>query len=259
MRFYIFNVTLHILSFHTMTNKTIGIILHGIKYNDTSYIVDIFTESFGRSSYIIKGMRTRRGNVNLGSFHPLAIIEFEATGKSSAQLKRITEARLLYPLTSLPNNPFKTSIALFLGEFLYHSLKEEGTNLPLFSYLTHSIQWLDQCNDTNASNFHLVFLMRLSRFLGLYPNIEGFQKGDFFDLQNAEFTHIRPTHAHILLPEEAALISILMRMNYETMHLFAMNRRQRMRCLEIINQYYRLHIPNFPTLRSLEVLQALFD
>lgn len=242
-----------------MTEKTAGIILHGIKYNDNSYIVDVFTESFGRASYIIRGSHTRKGNINPASFHPLAIIEFESSGKNSAQLKRITESRLLHPLPSLACNPFKTAIALFLGEFLYHSLKEEGVNPPLFNYLTHSIQWLDQCSDTSASNFHLVFLMRLSRFLGLYPNIEGYQEGDYFDLLNAEFTHSTPSHTHVLSPEESASIKTLMRMKYETMHLFAFNRRQRVRCLEILNQFYRLHIPNFPTLRSLEVLQALFD
>lgn len=242
-----------------MTDKTTGIILHGIKYNDTSYIVDIFTESFGRSSYIIKGSRTRKGNVNLSSFHPLAIIEFEASGKSTAQLKRITESRTLHPLPSLSGNPLKASIALFLGEFLYHALREEGTNPPLYAYLMHSIQWLEQCNHAGISNFHLVFLMRLSRFLGLYPNIEGYRQGDSFDLLNAEFCRNHPLHTHVIPPEEAASINTLMRMRYETMHLFAFNRKQRMRCLEILNQFYSLHIPNFPTLRSLEVLQALFD
>ena len=29
--------------------------------------------------------------------------------------------------------------------------------------------------------------MRLSRFLGLYPNLEDYHAGDYFDLQNACF------------------------------------------------------------------------
>ena len=59
-------------------------------------------------------------------------------------------------------------------------------------------------------------------------------------------------------PEEASHIRTLMRMNYETMHLFAMNRMERNRCLDIINEYYRLHLPDFPELKSLPVLQELF-
>ena len=157
----------------------------------------------------------------------------------------------------MPYDPYKSAIALFLAEFLYRALKEEAENAPLFAYLVHSVLWLDAC-DTNFANFHLVFLMRLSRFLGLHPNVEGYAEGDCFDLLNACFVAESPRHGMYVGPQEASHISLLMRMNYETMHLFAMSRRERNRCLEIINEYYRLHLPDFPELKSLPVLQELF-
>ena len=51
--------------------------------------------------------------------------------------------------------------------------------------------------------------------------------------------------------------NLLMRMNYETMHLFTMSRLERNRCLVIMNDYYRLHLPDFPVLKSLDVLKEL--
>lgn len=36
-----------------------------------------------------------------------------------------------------------------------------------------------------------------------------------------------------------------------------MNRLERTRCLNIMNEYYRLHLPDFPVLKSLEVLKEL--
>ena len=51
----------------------------------------------------------------------------------------------------------------------------------------------------------------------------------------------------------------LLRMNYDTIHLFAMSRGERNRCLAIINDYYRLHLPDFPILKILDVLRELFD
>ena len=97
-------------------------------------------------------------------------------------------------------------------------------------------------------------------FLGLYPNLEDYHAGDYFDLQNACFTPLRPQlHSNYIAPEEAARLTQLMRMNYETMHLFTMNRLERTRCLNIVNEYYRLHLPDFPVLKSLEVLKELFD
>ena len=75
---------------------------------------------------------------------------------------------------------------------------------------------------------------------------------------NACFVSARPLHGAFLNPDEASRINLLMRMNYETMHLFAMSRLERNRCLVIMNDYYRLHLPDFPVLKSLDVLKELF-
>ena len=147
---------------------------------------------------------------------------------------------------------------MFLAEFRYRALREEAENGPLFAYLEHSIRWLDEC-DRSFSNFDLVFLMRFSLFLGLYPNTEDYREGCFFDMLNACFVSVRPLHGAFLKPEEASRINLLMRMNYETMHLFTMSRLERNRCLVIMNDYYRLHLPDFPVLKSLDVLKELFS
>lgn len=148
---------------------------------------------------------------------------------------------------------------MFLAEFLFRALKEEDPNVPLFAYLQHSILWLDECGERSFANFHLVFLMRLSRFLGLYPNVDDYLPGCYFDMLNACFTPLLPAGGTFLKPEEASRIRLLLRMNYDTMHLFQMNRMERNRCLMVINDYYRLHLPDFPILKSLDVLKELFD
>lgn len=50
-----------------------------------------------------------------------------------------------------------------------------------------------------------------------------------------------------------------MRMDYPTMHLFHMSHTDRNRLLEVALVYYRLHLPDFPDLRSLSVLQELYS
>ena len=241
----------------SMLRKSKGIVLHTVKYSDKSNIVHIYTEQGGRMSFLIPASRSRKSAVNGLLFQPLSLVEFEADIRPRSGLHPIREAKSWQPFQSLPYDPYKAAIALLLAEFLYRALKEEAENAPLFAYLVHSVLWLDAC-DTNFANFHLVFLMRLSRFLGLYPNVEGYAEGDCFDLLNACFVAESPRHGMYVGPQEASHISLLMRMNYETMHLFAMSRRERNRCLEIINEYYRLHLPDFPELKSLPVLQELF-
>ena len=247
------------LYYKVMYQKTIGIVLHTLKYNDTSNIVDIYTEQNGRVSFLLKIPRSRKSGVRSVLFQPLALVELEADIRPTSNLHRIREAKPLYPFRSLPYHPYKSSIAMFLAEFLYRALREEAPNEPLFAYLVHSIRWLDECENRSFSNFHLVFLMRLSRFFGLYPNVEGYTAGCYFDMLNACFTSRLPKSGAFLKPDEADRICLLLRMNYETMHLFVMSRTERSRCLVVINDYYRLHLPDFPILKSLDVLKELFD
>lgn len=241
-----------------MLQKSEGIVLHLIKYNDTSNIVDVYTSLYGRTTLLVPISKSRRSMFKSALFQPLALVTIEADFRANRILNRIKEAKLSYPFSSIPFDRSKTTIAFFLAEFMLHSLREEVENKPLFEYLKNSILWLDNCS-ANFSNFHLVFMMHLSWFLGFYPNLTGYKKGDYFDLQNSCYTSLPMTGQSFLKPDEAYRINTLMRMNYNNMHLFAMNRNQRNRCIEILLSYYRIHLPEFPELKSVEVLREVFD
>ena len=111
--------------------------------------------------------------------------------------------------------------------------------------------------------------MHLSRFLGFYPNLEDGGKGkeegeerkekSYFDLRSATFCNTPPLHRDFLMPQEASRIRLMMRMDYPTMHVYRLSRADRNRTLEIIELYYRLHLPQFPELRSLPILRELFQ
>jgi len=161
------------------------------------------------------------------------------------------------PFFSIPFHPHKLAISLFMAEFLYYALRSEQRNELLYDYLESSILWLDG-QEGRFANFHLVFLMRLSRFLGFYPNLEHYQTGDYFDLRDSVFLPLPPIHRDFLYPEEAEKVQLMMRMDYPTMHLFQMSHQERNRLLEVVLIYYRLHLPDFPEMKSVEVLQELF-
>ena len=61
-----------------MLQKTKGIVLHTLKYNDTSIIVDMYTELSGRASFLVAVPRSRKAAVKSVLFQPLSFIEFEA-------------------------------------------------------------------------------------------------------------------------------------------------------------------------------------
>lgn len=241
-----------------MMTKTEAIVLHTLKYGESRMIIDMYTRAHGRLSFAVQMPKTSRGKFKKQLFQPLTLLSIESDVRPRLQLQRLAGAIITTPLPSLQTHPAKLSITLFLAEFLYHALKGEQQNEPLFDYVASSLQWLDGA-DSQVANFHLVFVMRLARFLGFYPNLDGYAPGCFFDLRSSVFCMEPPAHRDLLLPEEAEKVQLMMRMDYPTMHLFRMSRQDRLRLLEIALAYYHIHLPAFPELRSLVVLQELWQ
>ena len=243
-----------------MLKKTEAIVLHALKYGESKLIVDLFTRETGRLSCVVGIPKTGRGRLKKQYFQALNLIDVECDMRPNVQLQHLRDARLLYPYSSVTVEPAKMSVIMFLAEFLYHALRgEQQPDVALFDYMKHSLLWLDAAEGGYA-NFHLSFLIHLSRFLGvgLPRNIPREGNGRFFDLREGEFCDVPPLHQEFLRPEEAARIHSMLRMDYQNMHLFRLNHGERNRCLDVILAYYRLHLPAFPELKSLQVLQALF-
>ena len=240
-----------------MLTKTQAIVLHSLKYGESRLIVDMFTRVFGRQSFIVSIPKTSKSKIKKQFFQPLTLLEIETDIRPKLQLQKLNDVRLLTPFASIPFEPDKLAISLFVAEFLYYALRSEQRNELLYDYLEYSIMWLDG-QQANFANFHIVFLLRLTRFLGFYPNLDDYEDGDYFDLRESEFMRNPPVHRDFLHPEEAQKVQLMMRMDFPTMHLFRMSHDDRNRLLEISIKYYRLHLPDFPEMKSIEVLQALY-
>ena len=243
---------------HRMLTKTQAIVLHAIKYGETRLIVDMFTKVFGRQAFIVSIPKTPKGKVKKQFFQPLTILEIETDIRPRQQLQKLHDVRLAAPFASIPFEPDKLAISLFVAEFLYYALRSEQRNELLYEYLENSIVWLDG-QQSSFANFHLVFLLRLTRFLGFYPNLDDYKDGDYFDLRESVFMPMPPVHRDFLHPEEAQKVQLMMRMDFPTIHLFRMSHQERNRLLEVSLKYYRLHLPDFPEMKSIEVLQALYQ
>ena len=241
-----------------MLTNTQAIVLHAIKYGETRLIVDMFTKVFGRQAFIVSIPKTPKGKVKKQFFQPLTILEIETDIRPRQQLQKLHDVRLAAPFASIPFEPDKLAISLFVAEFLYYALRSEQRNELLYEYLENSIVWLDG-QQSSFANFHLVFLLRLTRFLGFYPNLDDYKDGDYFDLRESVFMPMPPVHRDFLHPEEAQKVQLMMRMDFPTMHLFRMSHQERNRLLEVSLKYYRLHLPDFPEMKSIEVLQALYQ
>lgn len=241
-----------------MLVKTEAIVLHTLKYGESKMIVDMFTKSQGRISFVVTIPKTAKSRLKKQYFQPMTLLEIGCDVRQRVQLQKLADARLWAPYVSIPSSPEKLAITLFVAEFLYHGLRSEQRNEPLFDYVADSLLWLDAAAEGYA-NFHLTFLIRLSRFLGFYPNLEGYEEQCVFDLRSGCFSREVPTHPDFLQPAEARLIHLMMRMDFPTMHLFRLSRYDRHRIMDVLLQYYRQHLPDFPEMKSLAVLQSLWS
>jgi len=229
----------------------------------------MFTELHGAMSFMVRVGRSRTSVLQNVLLSPLSLLMADVDYREGERLQRFVDIRVDEPYQSLPYNPMKQTIALFLSEFLYYTLREEQTNPELYSYLENSLLWLDG-KQSGYANFPVTFLIRLSRFLGFWPNVDVHHRqlatgtaadsapaGWIFDLVDAEMKNTLPPHRSFLEPGEAALVPLLLRMDFGTMHLFHFSREQRTRLMQILNDYYRLHVPHFPELKSMAILREV--
>lgn len=241
-----------------MLCKTRGIVLHSIPYNDKYSIVYMYTEAFGRASYLVSRSRGKKSTVSRSLFLPLSVVEMEVEHLNKRELHRIKETKSCYPLTGIFCHPVKNVLALFLAEVLFRVLKETEPDARLFGFLYESIRFLETV-ESGVANFHLVFLLRLLYYLGIYPNADSYIPGYYFDMQNGVFADHIPMHRHYLNREESLFFARLLKISFENMSLYAFSRKDRVDVINRIFEYYRLHLPEFPEIKSLSVMQSLFD
>lgn len=238
-----------------MEERTHGIVLRKVRYNDTGMIVDIFTASRGTVSFLAKA--GKGSHIKAPLLTPLAIVDIGFRWRAQRPLQHLDDVQTAMPYSTLGIDPVRTSVAMFLQEFLYHALKNEVANESLFDYVTESMRILDGAQD-GLANFHLAFMIRLTHYLGLWPRTGNWQKGYILDLKEASMTSHIPNHRYWIPAEETAQVPTLARMTFDNMRYFKMSHTQRNTILDGLITYYRLHVPEFPELRSIEVLREIF-
>ena len=152
-----------------MLHKTRGIVFKTTDYAESSVIVQIFTEKFGLQSYLINGIKRPKSKIKLNSLQPLHLLDMVVYHKSSGNIQRVSELRHQPVFLSIPYDIVKSSVTMFLNEVLYKSFRQHEPDEVLFEFLFNAIEILDRISK-GISNFHLYFLLRLTRFIGFYPD-----------------------------------------------------------------------------------------
>lgn len=239
-----------------MLVETSIIVLNYTRYYDSSVIVHALSEHYGRISFMLYGIATKKQS-KLTAFQPLYLLDIQLYYKADRGLQKLKEYKLNPPLSNIVNDIRKSTLALFLAELISKTVKEEYADKTLFSFIKTSILFLEEI-EYNLAFFHLVFLIKLSRFLGFAPesNTSNFR---YYDYKDGVHVTTKPYHKHYMVDADFQLCILLMNVNYSNLDEVKMDIKKRDSVLEILLDLYEIHILNFNSLKSYSVLKEVFS
>jgi len=221
-----------------MIFKTRGIVFRFTKFKETSIIVTIFTEQFGLQTYIVNGVRSKSAKNKIALYQPLTLLNLVVYHRENANIERIKEISCLHPYQSLTSDIKKSTLAMFLNELLNKTVKDESHASDIFGFICQSLISLDAQKE-GFENFHLIFMLRLCRFLGF----------GVYNVNEVLGGRVTDSKTESILEE-------LLKADFDTP--LKMGNAQRRILLDLLLKFYSEHIENLGEIKSVQVLKEVF-
>jgi DNA repair protein RecO (recombination protein O) len=241
-----------------MLHKVRGIVLKTTLYSESSVVVQVFTDKFGIQSYLINGVKKPKAKIPMNILQPLHLLDMVVYHKINTQIQRVSEARPSPVFRSIPYDVVKNTIIQFLNEVLYKSIRQQNTDENVFNFIYNAICWFDETDEPGV-NFHLAFLLKLSRFLGFAPHSQTRSDQKYFDLQEGDFTSVIPIHPYFIDKVDADWFLLLFKTPFEKINEIKIDNAIRRFLLDKILVYYTLHTASFGQIKSHQILEDVLS
>lgn len=232
-----------------MLQKTNGIIINSLKYGDNSLIIKVLDNKDQVQSLFV---RSRKKYPSLQI--PLLKVEVLYRQEESKSLYTVKEISIVQPYVSIPVNPGKGAQVFFIQEILSMVTKEPGYSPGIYSFVSELLEDIDK--QENRSDFHILFLAKLSGFLGFFPGNIELVDPTGFDLQEGLFlSGVNYGAVNHIVPQETTKAI----QSYFQGRSPAVSKINRNRILDELIKYYMIHFEGFREPKSIEVLRLLFQ
>jgi DNA repair protein RecO (recombination protein O) len=240
--------------------KAKGIVLHHIPYSETSIVAHVFTLEFGFKSFMVKGARKPKAKIKKSIFLPLQelLLNFYPA-KSDDGMSLLSAAQPINMNLYLGQDVIVSSLSFFIAEVSYKSLKNEQQNPFLYQFIRDFGQGLQ---DLDGSNYALIpnyFLVQLSSFLGFMVIGESSENSKYFDMEHGVFVPFKPKNDLFMSSGTSKLLLSLANSKLDGLKGISSTKTDRTDLTNQMLKYYGLHVAQFGKIKSLEVLQSVFQ
>jgi len=239
-----------------MFQTTEAIVLQLYPYKDHNAVVKLFTQNMGPISCWAASIHKKTSKTKANLLQPLSIIKAEISNKGNESLIQLREIETSVQTPHISLNIEKSTIAMFLAELLLKSLKESPHDDTLYDFIKDAILLLDATTE-RCTNFHILFMIRLSDHFGLLPKGNYSAETSYFNLQDGIYQLSPPLHPHFLSPTESEWLSKLSSKSLDKFYEWNIPAASRKLLLRGLLEYFELHLAMIP-LKSHLVLEEVF-
>tara|TARA_B100000787_G_scaffold35990_1_gene25199 strand:- start:30 stop:752 length:723 start_codon:yes stop_codon:yes gene_type:complete len=232
-----------------------GIILSKVRYQDNDLIVKCLTRDLGVVSYMIKNISMSKKSKNKFAFFQLLnILDLETNYNPNRSIQYIKDLKVKYNFTSLHTNIYKSSVVMFLSEILSNIIHIETKDMELFNFIEKSLIWYDKSED--SSTFYLIFLMKITHYLGFYPDCTNMSY-NYFNLEEGLFESSKNSQ-YVIEGSSLVLFKTILGIKFDSNKLPFIDKTNKKDILKNILIYFKLHVDGFKDPKSLKVLNQIF-
>ena len=241
-----------------MEKKVTCIALRGVRYGDDGVMLSLWSREAGFISAAVRMGRGREAQRRKALLMPPMAFEAVAHVSAGSEVVRLSDVRSLSAMASLSMSPVRMIVGTFIAEVLSLLLRKSGPDEPLSAFIFERWLGLASASGRELANFHIVFLSRMTRFLGIEPDVSTWRRGYCFNMREAVFSPSMPVSGAGIDAEGARVAAMLLRMDFNQALRLPVGRALRCSILDKILEYYSLHLAPMHSLRSYSVLREMF-
>ncbi|MCQ2295269.1 MAG: DNA repair protein RecO [Bacteroidales bacterium] len=240
----------------TPTLSTPALVLHTTQYAETSVIAKIFTRQLGVRSYILKGVRKGSSRTKQNLLQPLSYLDLVVYNNPKTSLNYLKEiaphpAAAAMP-DSLAQEAMRNAIRFFMTELLYKSLREEEPMPDLFDYVVESLSF----DQGQLAHQPIQFLLTVADHLGISPQDNHSAREPYFDMAEGRFCSAGQT---LLDSSTSTLLHYYIQAIHHGTPFPLSTLQQRTTLINRLLEYFQLHVTDFHSFKSHEILHSVLQ